>query len=240
MKIHVYGAVPEQPNRGVEALAEGSRAVLLRAFPEADVRFRSTGASDEGPVNLSHTSALIKAMFSPTRALRHWTRSFDMGRNKCGGDRSTGIHTVKCLHKPSAFLLYARTQGHSLMMAPQTIEPFKHRRSRLFAATFPKARTVLVSASEVVRARMQACLNAPSVGVPAMPMAYSREFAPLLDGLGWSRSVDVKRSGDVIARSALRHIEETVPEEVMPVLDEAHRRVESVVETLREPALATR
>lgn len=53
-------------------------------------------------------------------------------------------------------------------------------------------RRTVASASIVVGARMHACLNALSVGTPAIPMAYSRKFSPLLDALGWRHTVDAR------------------------------------------------
>jgi polysaccharide pyruvyl transferase WcaK-like protein len=43
---------------------------------------------------------------------------------------------------------------------------------------------------------MHACLNALSVGTPAIPLAYSRKFEPLLDDLGWRATVDLRTSTD--------------------------------------------
>ncbi len=62
-------------------------------------------------------------------------------------------------------------------------------------------RSMIGTARLVVGARMHACLNALSMGVPALPWAYSRKFAPLLDGLGWSLSLDLRSEPDVAARS---------------------------------------
>ena len=61
-------------------------------------------------------------------------------------------------------------------------------------ADLDEVRRVVASARLVIGSRMHACLNALSVGVPAVPMAYSRKFAPLLDALGWSRTVDLRSS----------------------------------------------
>lgn len=58
------------------------------------------------------------------------------------------------------------------------------------------ARSIIASAELVIGSRMHACLNALSLGVPALPLAYSRKFAPLLDALGWSDTVDLRTSQD--------------------------------------------
>ena len=44
----------------------------------------------------------------------------------------------------------------------------------------------------MIGSRMHACLNALSVGTPAIPLAYSRKFAPLLGDLGWAHVVDLR------------------------------------------------
>jgi polysaccharide pyruvyl transferase WcaK-like protein len=63
-----------------------------------------------------------------------------------------------------------------------------------------EVRSVLASKRLVVGARMHACLNALSLGVPTLPWAYSRKFAPLLSDIGWDWVVDL-RSDRVAHRS---------------------------------------
>lgn len=60
------------------------------------------------------------------------------------------------------------------------------------------ARRMVAGAGLVIGARMHACLNALSLGVPAIPMAYSRKFAPLLSDIGWGHVVG---AGSVEAES---------------------------------------
>jgi len=59
-------------------------------------------------------------------------------------------------------------------------------------------REAVASAQLVVGSRMHACLNALSVGTPAIPLAYSRKFEPLLDDLGWRATVDLRTSTDPV------------------------------------------
>lgn len=66
-----------------------------------------------------------------------------------------------------------------------------------------EARAVIGSAQVLIGARMHACLNALSTGVPAVAMAYSRKFSPLLTALGWDHVVPLSGSGDDIARAVL-------------------------------------
>lgn len=54
-------------------------------------------------------------------------------------------------------------------------------------------RSTIFGASVLIGSRMHACLNALSVGVPAVPLAYSRKFAPLLSSVGWEVGFDLQR-----------------------------------------------
>jgi polysaccharide pyruvyl transferase WcaK-like protein len=62
------------------------------------------------------------------------------------------------------------------------------------------ARELLASARLVLGSRMHACLNALSVGTPAVPLAYSRKFAPLLGDLGWEHTIDLREPEGLMAR----------------------------------------
>jgi polysaccharide pyruvyl transferase WcaK-like protein len=66
-------------------------------------------------------------------------------------------------------------------------------------------RRTVASARVVLGSRMHACLNALSTGTPAVPLAYSRKFGPLLGDLGWARSVDLRTAADP-ASEALAHV----------------------------------
>lgn len=68
-----------------------------------------------------------------------------------------------------------------------------------------EVRDVVASAVVVVGSRMHACLNALSVGTPAVPLAYSRKFEPLFTDLGWSHTVDLRTGGDA-ADNVMREI----------------------------------
>ena len=60
------------------------------------------------------------------------------------------------------------------------------------------ARSTLAAARVVIGSRMHACLNALSVGTPAIPLAYSRKFAPLMNDLGWPYTLDLRSGEDVV------------------------------------------
>lgn len=93
-------------------------------------------------------------------------------------------------------------------------------------------RRMVASASVVVGARMHACLNALSVGTPAVPMAYSRKFAPLLDALGWKHTVNVNEPQAArMIRDRANHVDlaSTLPS----ALTTAGDRIQDAVRALR-------
>jgi polysaccharide pyruvyl transferase WcaK-like protein len=65
------------------------------------------------------------------------------------------------------------------------------------------ARAVIASAQVLIGARMHACLNALSTGVPAVAMAYSRKFEPLMRSIEWRHVVSLT-SSDEPAQEVLR------------------------------------
>lgn len=71
-------------------------------------------------------------------------------------------------------------------------------------------RSTVAAAELVIGARMHACLNALSTGTPAIAMAYSRKFAPLLESVGWEHVVPLSGSEDwadqVLALAARRDL----------------------------------
>lgn len=75
----------------------------------------------------------------------------------------------------------------------------------LIPETLDDARRLIRSGTILVGARMHACLNALSQGVPALPWAYSRKFAPLMRAIGWESVIDLRSTRDP-AEETLRAI----------------------------------
>jgi colanic acid/amylovoran biosynthesis protein len=94
-------------------------------------------------------------------------------------------------------------------------------------------RRTVASARVVIGSRMHACLNALSVGTPAVPLAYSRKFEPLLADLGWAHTVDLRTAADPAA-DVLREL--AVPDladEVRGVVERAHAGLRVTEDALR-------
>lgn len=64
-------------------------------------------------------------------------------------------------------------------------------------------RSIIAGSRVVIGSRMHACLNALSVGVPAVPLAYSRKFAPLLESVGWTELFDLRTDTSVDVESQI-------------------------------------
>lgn len=68
----------------------------------------------------------------------------------------------------------------------------------LIPKSLDEVRSAVAGASVTIGSRMHACLNSLSVGTPAIPLAYSRKFAPLLSDLGWLHTVDLRQDADPV------------------------------------------
>jgi colanic acid/amylovoran biosynthesis protein len=97
-------------------------------------------------------------------------------------------------------------------------------------------RETLASATVAIGSRMHACLNAISVGTPALPLAYSRKFLPLLNDIGWYHTIDL-RSDDSGAENIVAALESTsltagtgpTVERAAELLEPAHRALRTLV-----------
>ncbi|WP_075863695.1 polysaccharide pyruvyl transferase family protein [Gordonia sp. CNJ-863] len=78
---------------------------------------------------------------------------------------------------------------------------------KVIPADLEEARGHIASSKLVVGARMHACLNSLSVGVPAIGMAYSRKFHPLFTSLEWPCLVDARLAPALVAESALDYVD---------------------------------
>ena len=96
-----------------------------------------------------------------------------------------------------------------------------------------ESRDVVASASVVIGSRMHACLNALSVGVPAVSLAYSRKFAPLLGDLGWGATVDLRTEDAPVDATLALLAEPDLCEAVAGVRGRAADSLERAKQSLR-------
>lgn len=90
-------------------------------------------------------------------------------------------------------------------------------------------RCIFASASIVIAARMHACLNALSVGTPAVAWAYSRKFEPLLKDVGWDCVVDLRNHNQDVEQLTLDYMAGSCVRGTSEVIEEANRKLLSLV-----------
>lgn len=95
-----------------------------------------------------------------------------------------------------------------------------------------QARNFIAGSNVVIGARMHACLNALSVGVPAIPLAYSRKFAPLLEDIGWPYTLDLRTDTELVDRVLNLVGNDQLHEEAVHVRQQAESRLDTAVEHL--------
>lgn len=100
-------------------------------------------------------------------------------------------------------------------------------------ADLEDARAAIAGAQLVIGARMHACLNALSTGTPAIAMAYSRKFAPLMAALEWPHVVQL-HGEDVAASVLARSREQGLTADAAAARDRGRRMLERVTERLAE------
>jgi colanic acid/amylovoran biosynthesis protein len=97
------------------------------------------------------------------------------------------------------------------------------------------ARELIASGRLTIGARMHACLNSLSVGVPSLPWAYSRKFEPLTRDLSWPHVIDLRTEPDVAERSwkIARELLGGAEDQLAAVRDRAEARLDAAAEAIR-------
>ena len=319
MRILVAWADDSSPNLGVRALGQGSVDLLRRVWPDAEFAFMNYGRRP-AEIPWGRDRSLLRERVTGAKGMMRWLRGFDLVWDTRSGDSFADIYGLPRHTTMSLVHEFAAQAGTPLVLAPQTVGPFRtgrgrllarrslHRSSLVFARepvsaeaatrlgrapdatatdlvfgldqpapatprdvllnvsgllwngnahvdaadyreavrriidgllaegrsvtllphvldsadadndvpasreladTFDgrvdlripvdlaDARAVIAGAGLVIGARMHACLNALSTGTPAIAMAYSRKFSPLMDSIGWEHVVPLRGTEDV-------------------------------------------
>lgn len=93
-------------------------------------------------------------------------------------------------------VLDSQNHDNDIPVSHELVAEYIGRIDLVVPADLDEARSIIASSRLVIGARMHACLNALSTGTPAVAMAYSRKFAPLLEAVGWHRVVSITQPGD--------------------------------------------
>lgn len=104
----------------------------------------------------------------------------------------------------------------------------------LVPSSLGEARASLASAGLVIGSRMHACLNALSVGTPAVSLAYSRKFAPLMGDLDYPYGVDLRNSDGLVDQVMRAASDDSLAARAVAARDLGAERLRVVVDLLRE------
>jgi colanic acid/amylovoran biosynthesis protein len=96
-------------------------------------------------------------------------------------------------------VLDSRNVDNDVPTALALVDEFNHEIDVHVPDGLDDARQVIGSAQLLIGARMHACLNALSTGVPAIAMAYSRKFEPLMRSIDWPHTVLLTGTDDIAA-----------------------------------------
>lgn len=313
-RVLVLWSHESSPNLGVAVLARGSRDLIRRAMPGADITFTNYG-NRPPEIPWGSPRSLLRERVQSRVGMQKYFAGFDLVWDTRSGDSFADIYGFERLLTMGLVHEFASQADVPVLMAPQTIGPFRSRRARLLgrrtlrrseyvvardpisaqaaeqlgrpadavtadlvfgidqpavtehrdvllnvsgllwqtnphvdastyrevvrdlvarlraegrevallahvldspvsdndvlavrslAADLPSdieivvpegldhARSIIAGAELVIGSRMHACLNALSVGVPAIPLAYSRKFAPLMESVGWTEIFDLR------------------------------------------------
>jgi colanic acid/amylovoran biosynthesis protein len=127
------------------------------------------------------------------------------------------------------------SRDNDLIPTRELAAEYGDRVETVIPSSLDEVREVVASANVVIGSRMHACLNALSVGTPAIPWAYSRKFAPLMDDIGWRHSIDLRDSGDPVAATMSildGSSDSTLRSEVARLRDETDIRTRDFVDAL--------
>ena len=175
MRILVLWANEAQPNLGVSALGAGARTLALRAFPDAEISFHSTGGTDlpgnDGPIIITVPKSLFAGFLLNRRGFRTWLRSFDLILDTRAGDSFASIYGMKRLVTMSILPLMARILRVPIVLMPQTIGPFESVTARGIA------RVVMRSASAVMVRDVGSVRAAEELGVEPDALATDVVFS---------------------------------------------------------------
>lgn len=103
-------------------------------------------------------------------------------------------------------------------------------------ASLADVRQEILDSRMVISARMHACLNALSMGRPAIALSYSRKFKPLLEDLGWTHHVDLRLSTREVLALTRTHVTTLLASSSSPesTLSLAESRLNDAIASLRK------
>ena len=132
-RVLLLWAAPTSTNLGVQALCDGTAALVKRVAPGATVLSQSYGHG-EAPVNIGVGRSLLRELVLDSRGLRRWIRGFDLVVDTRAGDSFADIYGLGRLRQICTMADFVRACGVPLVLGPQTIGPFTTRRGKVMGS----------------------------------------------------------------------------------------------------------
>lgn len=253
MEILTLWAHESSPNLGVAALARGSRDLLKRVWPEANVVYANYGHRPP-QLPFGRPRSLVKERVLNRFGMQEWLSRFDLVWDTRSGDSFTDIYGLGRLLTMSTVFELAVSAGATGVLAPQTIGPFRSRRARLLAGRTLR-RASVVTARDRWSAESAARLGRPVDAVvsdlvfaiaPPTP-DQARDVVLNVSGLLWSPNphVDHRTYQEAVltiarrlrshgrAVSLMAHVRNSSdPDNDVPAVLECARQLPDDVETI--------
>src|SRR5699024_10997459 len=131
-RLLVLWASESATNLGVAALARGSRDLLQRVSPGAEITFANYGARP-AQAPWGRPRSLVREPVQPRLGMADYFRGFGLVWDTRAGDSFGDIHGLGRLINMGMGHGCARAGGAPIVVGPQTIGPFTTRRGRLLA-----------------------------------------------------------------------------------------------------------
>lgn len=144
VRILILWADDRSLNLGVRALAEGTRALALRVWPDAEVSYLSFGRG-EAPMPVGDPRALVREWVTQRRGLLSWLSSFDLVLDSRAGDSFADIYGLRRLTTMTLLAAMAQRSGSPVVMSPQTIGPFSSLLGRFLARRSMKSAELVMA-----------------------------------------------------------------------------------------------
>src|SRR5665811_1739616 len=207
-RVLVLWADTESPNLGLQALAAGTKEVILSVCPTASVDIQSY-RSGPAPTGLRPTTAAL-GFLRIDSTLVDWLSEYDLIVDTGSGDSFTNIYGWRRFLTMAGVRRLAIRSGCTVILGPQTIGPFNSTLARLIARLslrgvrqiFARDSTSTCYAADTLRRRAESstdtvfALSKPRVGT-------TRDVVFNVSGLLWVKNPHVDY--ELYRREAVRY-----------------------------------
>ena len=233
MRVLVLWADEHSPNLGVRVLARGSRDLLRGVWPDAEFEFADV-TSRPRQVPWGRVRSLVRERVQGRFGMQRWLEGFDVVWDTRSGDSFSDIYGSHRHSVMSAVHEFAVQSGRSVVMAPQTIGPFRSISGRMLGRR-SLHRSSLVFARDPVSGAASAALGRPVDAVtsdltfaisPPADVASPRDVILNVSGLLWQENphVDARVYQEAVKSIARTLLTRSRSVAVLPHVLDSHDR----------------